>query len=136
MRLVFRDCERRETAGWWVRRSVSFTGTWIINSLCTRIQKIKKKEMIKDKRQRLRRRVIKWRDINAAVLLLWMGWSTLGGDVQEQCEVGRLPCRFFVKGWIWIWLFSNTLSLGLSLLWELASRTYRDNLPKGTLQVK
>lgn len=31
----------------------------------------------------------------------------------------------FVKGWIWIWLFSNTLSLGLSLLWELASRTYR-----------
>lgn len=61
-RTGFGDRERRETAaaGWWVRRGVSFAGTWIVKFFVyTNIQKkYRKKEMIKDKRQRLRRRVI------------------------------------------------------------------------------
>lgn len=38
-----------------------------------------------------------WRDINAAVLLLWMGWSTLGGEVGAMWLVS-VTMGSFVKG--------------------------------------
>lgn len=67
--------------------------------------------------------VLEKKEINAAVLLLWMEWSTLGRRVGAMQLVSA---GSFVKGWIWIWiwLFGNTLSLSLSLLWELATHTY------------